>query len=37
VSDGMHGSADILSEPGAGTAVHLRFPRTPPNHRQEQA
>jgi len=29
VTDGMHGSAEIRSEPGAGTSVHLRFPRTP--------
>ena len=26
---GMHGTAEIQSEPGEGTAVHLHFPRTP--------
>jgi signal transduction histidine kinase len=30
VTDGMHGSAELRSEPGAGTSVHLRFPRTLP-------
>jgi signal transduction histidine kinase len=30
VADGMFGSAEIHSEPGAGTSVHLRFPRTLP-------
>ncbi len=30
VTDGMQGSADIRSEPGEGTWVHLRFPRTLP-------
>lgn len=30
VADGMHGSADIRSQPGEGTSVHLRFPRTVP-------
>jgi signal transduction histidine kinase len=29
VTDGMHGSVDITSEAGAGTAVHLRFPVRP--------
>jgi signal transduction histidine kinase len=29
VTDGMHGTAEIESEPGEGTAVHLHFPRTP--------
>jgi len=29
VTDGMHGSAEIRSHPGVGTAVHLRFPRIP--------
>ncbi|MGI8984338.1 MAG: ATP-binding protein [Acidimicrobiales bacterium] len=29
VTDGMHGTAEIHSEPGEGTAVHLHFPRTP--------
>ena len=29
VTDGMHGSAEIRSEPGKGTEVHLRFPRNP--------
>jgi len=29
VTDGMHGTVDIASEPGAGTAVHLRFPIRP--------
>ena len=37
VSDGMHGSTSIRSQPGLGTSVHLRFPRTPPNHRLEQS
>jgi signal transduction histidine kinase len=27
VTDGMHGTAEIESEPGEGTAVHLHFPR----------
>ena len=26
VTDGMRGTVDITSEPGHGTAVHLRFP-----------
>ncbi len=30
VADGMHGSAEIRSEPGEGTWVYLRFPRTLP-------
>lgn len=29
VTDGMHGTAEIESELGEGTAVHLHFPRTP--------
>jgi signal transduction histidine kinase len=29
VTDGMHGTAEIETEPGEGTAVHLHFPRTP--------
>ena len=29
VTDGMHGTAEIRSQPGKGTAVHLHFPRTP--------
>lgn len=29
VTDGMHGRAEIQSELGQGTSVHLRFPRTP--------
>jgi len=29
VTDGMHGSAEIHSRPGAGTSVRLRFPRNP--------
>ena len=37
VTDGMHGSAEIRSEPGAGTSVHLRFPKSPGTERQEQA
>ncbi len=35
VTDGMHGSAELRSRPGAGTEVHLRFPRRPPV-RQDQ-
>jgi signal transduction histidine kinase len=31
VTDGMHGTVDITSEPGRGTAVHLRFPVRPPS------
>ena len=33
VTDGMHGTAEIESEPGEGTAVHLHFPRNPEEHR----
>jgi len=29
VTDGMHGTAEIRSQPGKGTAVRLHFPRTP--------
>ena len=32
VTDGMHGTAEIESEPGEGTAVHLHFPRNPEEH-----
>ncbi len=37
VTDGMHGSAEIRSERGTGTSVHLRLPRTPPAGRQERS
>jgi signal transduction histidine kinase len=30
VTDGMQGTVDITSEPGAGTAVHLHFPNQTP-------
>ena len=33
VTDGMHGTAEIRSKVGEGTAVHLHFPRTPEEHR----
>jgi two-component system NtrC family sensor kinase len=29
VADGMHGTTEIESEVGEGTAVHLHFPRDP--------
>lgn len=29
ITDGMHGTAEIRSQPGKGTAVRLHFPRTP--------
>lgn len=31
VTEGMHGTLEIRSEPGQGTSVHLRFPRRPPH------
>ncbi len=34
VTDGMHGTAEIESELGEGTAVHLHFPRTPEEAQQ---
>ncbi|MDQ4070819.1 MAG: ATP-binding protein [Actinomycetota bacterium] len=37
VTDGMHGWAEIRSQPGMGTSVHLRFPRRPPAGRQERS
>ncbi len=36
VTDGMQGSAEIRSNPGAGTEVHLRFPRALLQRQDEQ-
>ncbi|HEV3496455.1 MAG TPA: ATP-binding protein, partial [Actinomycetes bacterium] len=37
VTDGMHGSAELRSQTGVGTEVHLRFPRRPPARQDERS